>query len=106
MKFSALLLVALSACLADGIYLGNFGNLGNYGNYGNYGYFDRTSLIPSLSRRSLVDIAAGDPRFSTLLTAVRTAGLTDLLSRPGTFTVFAPTNAAFAKLPSGVLNNL
>jgi uncharacterized surface protein with fasciclin (FAS1) repeats len=44
--------------------------------------------------------------FSTLVTAVEDAGLNSTLSGPGPFTVFAPTNAAFAALPSGTLNNL
>ena len=44
--------------------------------------------------------------FSTLVTAVQDAGLVSTLSGPGPFTVFAPTNAAFAALPSGTLNSL
>ncbi len=52
---------------------------------------------------TIVEIAAADPRFSTLVTAVTAAGLVDTLNGPGPFTVFAPTNAAFAKLPPGTL---
>jgi uncharacterized surface protein with fasciclin (FAS1) repeats len=48
--------------------------------------------------------AAGN--FNTLLAAVRAAGLVDTLNGPGPFTVFAPTDAAFAKLPAGTLNSL
>lgn len=44
---------------------------------------------------TVVDLAAGDPQFSTLVTAVQTAGLVDTLSSEGPFTVFAPTNEAF-----------
>jgi uncharacterized surface protein with fasciclin (FAS1) repeats len=44
--------------------------------------------------------------FSTLVTAVEDSGLNSTLSGPGPFTVFAPTNAAFAALPSGTLNSL
>lgn len=46
--------------------------------------------------RTIAAIVAGDPDFSILLAAARRAGLVDLLDRPGTYTVFAPNNAAFA----------
>ncbi|WP_104991155.1 fasciclin domain-containing protein [Deinococcus sp. NW-56] len=52
--------------------------------------------------RSIAQIVSTDPQFSTLLTAVEAAGLTETLAS-GQFTVFAPTNAAFAKLPSDQL---
>ena len=55
---------------------------------------------------TIVDIAAGNPDFSTLVTALRAAGLVDTLNGPGPFTVFAPTNAAFAALPAGTLDSL
>lgn len=54
----------------------------------------------------IVDIAAGNPEFSTLVAAVQAAGLVDTLKGPGPFTVFAPTNAAFAALPAGTVENL
>ena len=54
----------------------------------------------------IVDIAAGDPNFSTLVAALQAAGLVDTLKGPGPFTVFAPTNAAFAALPAGTLDSL
>lgn len=47
------------------------------------------------SEQSIVDIAAGDEQFSTLVAAVQAAGLADVLANSGPFTVFAPTNAAF-----------
>ncbi len=55
---------------------------------------------------TIVDIAAGNPDFSTLVTAMRAAGLVDTLNGPGPFTVFAPTNAAFGALPAGTLDSL
>ena len=55
---------------------------------------------------TIVDVAAGNPDFSTLVTAVKAAGLVDTLSGKGPFTVFAPTNAAFAKLPAGTVESL
>lgn len=53
--------------------------------------------------QTIAQIAAGDGRFSTLVTALDAAGLVDTLNSPGAFTVFAPTNAAFAALPAGTL---
>lgn len=54
----------------------------------------------------IVDIAAGNPNFSTLVAAVTAAGLVDTLKGPGPFTVFAPTNDAFAALPAGTVDSL
>lgn len=54
----------------------------------------------------IVDIAAGNPNFSTLVAAVQAAGLVDTLKGPGPFTVFAPTNDAFAALPPGTVDSL
>jgi uncharacterized surface protein with fasciclin (FAS1) repeats len=56
------------------------------------------------SAQTIVDIAAADDRFSTLVTAVTAAGLVETLSGEGPFTVFAPTNDAFAALPEGALD--
>lgn len=58
----------------------------------------------SIPTQTIAQIAAGDARFSTLVTALQLAGLVDVLNGPGEFTVFAPTNAAFAKLPADALN--
>jgi uncharacterized surface protein with fasciclin (FAS1) repeats len=55
---------------------------------------------------TIVEIAAGDARFSTLVTAVTAAGLVETLSGAGPFTVFAPTNDAFAALPAGTVEAL
>ncbi|MFN0072525.1 MAG: fasciclin domain-containing protein [Chloroflexota bacterium] len=56
--------------------------------------------------QNVVQVAQADPRFSTLVRAVQVAGLVDTLSGPGTFTVLAPTNDAFNKLPAGTLDTL
>lgn len=56
--------------------------------------------------KNIVEIAASNPEFSTLVTAVKAAGLAETLSGTGPFTVFAPTNAAFAKLPAGTVESL
>ena len=55
---------------------------------------------------TIVDVAAGNADFSTLVTAVKAAGLVETLSSEGPFTVFAPNNAAFAKLPAGTVDGL
>ncbi|MFY0662859.1 MAG: fasciclin domain-containing protein [Shimia sp.] len=55
---------------------------------------------------TIVDIAVGDDRFSTLVAAVTAAGLADTLSGPGPFTVYAPVNDAFAALPAGTVDTL
>jgi uncharacterized surface protein with fasciclin (FAS1) repeats len=56
--------------------------------------------------QSVVGIAVGNPDFSTLVAALKAADLVTTLEGAGPFTVFAPTNAAFAKLPAGTLDNL
>ncbi len=58
------------------------------------------------SANTIVDIAAGDERFSTLVAAVTAAGLAETLSGPGPFTVYAPVNDAFAALPEGTVETL
>ncbi|MEM6581868.1 MAG: fasciclin domain-containing protein [Pseudomonadota bacterium] len=55
---------------------------------------------------TVVEIAAGNPDFSTLVAAVQAADLVDALSAEGPFTVFAPTNEAFAALPEGTVDML
>ena len=56
--------------------------------------------------KDIVDTAVADGRFTTLVTAVTAAGLVDTLKGAGPFTVFAPTDEAFAKLPAGTVENL
>ncbi|RAJ13490.1 fasciclin domain-containing protein [Olleya aquimaris] len=55
---------------------------------------------------NIVGVAVGNDNFSTLVAAVKAAGLVDTLSGDGPFTVFAPTNDAFAKLPEGTVATL
>jgi uncharacterized surface protein with fasciclin (FAS1) repeats len=54
----------------------------------------------------IVETAVAAGSFNTLVTAVKAAGLVDTLKGPGPFTVFAPTDEAFAKLPGGTVENL
>jgi uncharacterized surface protein with fasciclin (FAS1) repeats len=55
---------------------------------------------------NIVEIAVASGEFNTLVKAVKAAGLVDTLSGKGPFTVFAPTDDAFAKLPAGTLDGL
>jgi len=55
---------------------------------------------------NIVGVAAANPDFSTLVAAVKAANLVETLSGAGPFTVFAPTNAAFEKLPAGTVETL
>ncbi len=58
------------------------------------------------SAKDIVDTAIGNEQFSTLVAAVKAAGLVDTLKGDGPYTVFAPTNEAFAKLPAGTVESL
>lgn len=60
----------------------------------------------TMNTKTIVDIASEDSNFSTLVAAVKAAGLAETLSGEGPFTVFAPTNEAFAKLPEGTVESL
>jgi len=66
-------------------------------------FIDGVMLIP---KGDLVDTLAADDRFSTLVTAVQAAGLVDTVKNADLLTIFAPTNDAFAKVPSDTLNGL
>jgi uncharacterized surface protein with fasciclin (FAS1) repeats len=65
-----------------------------------------TACAPANTGNDIVDIAASNGNFNTLVAAVQAAGLEDTLRGPGPFTVFAPTDAAFAALPAGTLDSL
>lgn len=61
---------------------------------------------PMYPSKNIVENAMKSKDHTTLVTAVKAAGLVDTLSGPGPFTVFAPTNAAFGKLPAGTVDGL
>ena len=63
-------------------------------------------LILKSSQKNVVQVAVGSKDHTTLVTAVKAASLVDALSNAGPFTVFAPTNAAFAELPAGTVDGL
>jgi uncharacterized surface protein with fasciclin (FAS1) repeats len=61
---------------------------------------------PMFPNKTIVQNAVNSPIHKTLVAAVKAAGLVDTLNSPGPFTVFAPTDDAFAKLPAGTVDNL
>ncbi len=67
---------------------------------------EMTSEAPMAESGTIVEVAAANPDFETLVAAVTAADLVETLSGDGPFTVFAPTNAAFEALPAGVLDAL
>ncbi len=68
--------------------------------------YGQSGVSDDVSQRNVVQIAVGSKDHSTLVKAVQEANLVDALSNAGPFTVFAPVNAAFDKLPAGVLDDL
>ena len=64
------------------------------------------AVVDEDSAPTIVKLAVGNKDLSTLVTAVQAAELTTSLSNAGPFTVFAPTNAAFEKLPAGTVDDL
>jgi uncharacterized surface protein with fasciclin (FAS1) repeats len=66
----------------------------------------QASVADNESQKDIVKVAVGSKDHSTLVTAVKAAELVDVLANAGPFTVFAPTNAAFDKLPAGTVANL
>ncbi|HEX8984530.1 MAG TPA: fasciclin domain-containing protein [Bryobacteraceae bacterium] len=64
------------------------------------------AMTPAASAADIVDTAVAAGNFNTLVTAIQAAGLVDTLKGPGPFTVFAPSDEAFANLPAGTLETL
>jgi uncharacterized surface protein with fasciclin (FAS1) repeats len=64
------------------------------------------SVQDDASQNTVLKIAMGSPDHTTLVAAVQAAGLGDVLANSGPYTVFAPTNAAFDKLPAGTVETL
>ena len=79
------------------------------GNMHNDGMHNDNPMVggaPMLVSRDIVDNAVNSKDHTTLVAAVKAAGLVETLKGPGPFTVFAPTNAAFAALPAGTVDTL
>ena len=66
----------------------------------------QSAVKDDVSNPNIVQVASGSADHTTLVAAVKAGGLVDALSNAGPFTVFAPTNAAFAKLPAGTVESL
>jgi uncharacterized surface protein with fasciclin (FAS1) repeats len=65
-----------------------------------------SGVLAQTAPGTIVEVAAGNKSFTTLVAAVKAAGLVETLSGAGPFTVFAPTDEAFAKLPKGTVEEL
>ncbi|WP_310482589.1 fasciclin domain-containing protein, partial [Chamaesiphon sp. VAR_48_metabat_403] len=80
----------------------------NGGSMTNPGGMTKPATTPAAAPtgKTIVSIAAGNKNFTTLVKALKAADLVDTLAGEGPFTVFAPTNAAFAKIPKATLANL
>ena len=70
------------------------------------GLFALASFAVAGDKKDIVDTAVGAGKFETLVAAVKAAGLVETLKGEGPFTVFAPTDEAFAKLPEGTVESL
>jgi uncharacterized surface protein with fasciclin (FAS1) repeats len=66
----------------------------------------QSGVKDDVSNPNIVQVASSSPDHTTLVAAVKAGGLVDALSNAGPFTVFAPTNAAFEKLPAGTVEGL
>lgn len=66
----------------------------------------QSAVSDDVSQKDIVKVAVGSPAHTTLVTAVKAADLVNTLSNAGPFTVFAPTNDAFKKLPAGTVDSL
>ena len=66
----------------------------------------QASVSDTVSRKNILQTAMASKDHTTLVVAIKAAELVDVLANPGPFTVFAPTNEAFAKLPPGTVDGL
>merc|ERR1712079_54795 len=73
---------------------------------GHHRVYHHSAPAVKSSPQTIAELVVGNPNFSTLLAAVKAAGLVETLSGEGPFTVFAPTNSAFEKVPADALNSL
>jgi uncharacterized surface protein with fasciclin (FAS1) repeats len=100
--------IILSAC-AGGMGTSGMGSSGGMSG-GNMSTTGMTNPMvggaPMYANKDIVDNAVNSKDHTTLVAAVKAAGLVDTLKSPGPFTVFAPTNDAFAKLPAGTVDTL
>lgn len=95
MKFTALRVLAVSAILSVSAIAGSA-----------YAENPMVGGMPMYENKDIIDNAVTSPDHTTLVAAVKAAGLVDTLKGPGPFTVLAPTNEAFAALPAGTVDDL
>ncbi|CAN5357446.1 fasciclin domain-containing protein [soil metagenome] len=98
-----------TALLASGCAMGNMGMKGDAMAQDSMMASDATVMVGGAAMyptKTIVENAVNSPIHHTLVAAVTAAGLVDTLNGPGPFTVFAPTDAAFAKLPAGTVDTL
>lgn len=109
MKFGFSLLAALAVMIfAAPVFAGgSCGYSCDYSNKDKSKYTKPTpAAAPAASAKDIVDIAAGGEIFNTLVAAVKAADLVEALKSDGPFTVLAPTDKAFSKLPKGTIEHL
>jgi uncharacterized surface protein with fasciclin (FAS1) repeats len=99
-------LLAIAALLAVGMLAAACGSSSSSASPPTSSTAPTSTPSASTASKNVVQIAESNPDFSTLVSAVQAAGLVSTLEGSGPFTVFAPTNAAFAALPSGTLATL
>lgn len=106
MNHSRLLAGAAALVLLAGCGGGDGGAVAGGANAGNAGTAGQAAVQDNDSQKDIVKVAAGSKDHTTLVAAVKAADLVNSLSNAGPFTVFAPTNAAFDKLPAGTVETL
>jgi uncharacterized surface protein with fasciclin (FAS1) repeats len=102
-------IAALSAVAATAIAVGSAATTSSFAQMTNGGMNSKPVTVggaPMYASKNIVQNAVNSKDHTTLVAAVKAAGLVDTLQGPGPFTVFAPTNAAFAKLPNGTVQAL
>ncbi|MDR0792590.1 MAG: fasciclin domain-containing protein [Chitinophagaceae bacterium] len=106
MKYSFLCIMVASFIFASCGETGNNTTAGTSGSESTPAGVGQSGVSDTASKPNIVQTAVANKDFSTLVKAVQAAGLVDALSNAGPFTVFAPTNAAFDKLPKETLDDL
>ena len=101
-----LALAAAGLCAGSGAYAQNPMTKGHMMMSGKAAANPMVGGAAMYSSKTIVENAVNSKDHTTLVAAVKAAGLVQTLSSPGPFTVFAPTNAAFAKLPAGTVDSL
>lgn len=104
MKTSNLILTALA--LTATILMSSSAQAGSCSSDKDHAHAENASLTTTASNGTIVDTAVEAGTFKTLVAAVQAAGLVETLNGDGPFTVFAPTDEAFAKLPAGTVEEL